>query len=258
MALAAVDYHIFESLRKCGLLPARASVLELGESQWYGDLSLQALAELIDSVVSEPARRQALQQRLRQVIESESPHSPWDLAKIFYAAYLDLREIVAIDFHGTSAARKIDLNYPVDLGQRFDMVIDSGTAEHVFNVFQFFKTCHDHTRAGGLMLHNNPFRGWLEHGFYNFNPTFYWDLASANRYDVVMLVYNETDPARLVQLPTREKIVEMARARELGVSAMLYAVYRKPQVEAPFVVPGQACYTGALSEEMAHAWRELR
>ena len=258
MALTAVDYHVLESLRKAGLLPARPSVLELGESEWYGDIPPQDLAGLIDRVATEPERRQALHARLRDILAGKSPHRSWDLAKLFYTAILDYREIVAIDFHGTPAAKRIDLNEPLDLGQRFELVIDGGTAEHVFNVFQFFKTCHELTQPRGLMLHNNPFRGWLEHGFYNFNPTFYWDLAAANGYEIVMLVYNETDPLRVVQLMTREKIVEMARGGELGANAMLYAVYRKPASDSPFAAPAQAHYIGALSEKMTQAWYELR
>jgi hypothetical protein len=258
MALTAVDYHVLESLRKAGLLPKRPSVLELGESEWYGDLPPGELASLIDALVPEPERRARLRGRLRELLANDSPQRSWDLAKVFYAAMLDYREIVAIDFHGTPAARPIDLNQPVDLGQRFDIVIDGGTAEHVFDVCQFFKTCHALTLPGGLMLHNNPFRGWLEHGFYNFNPTFYWDIAAANGYELLMLVYNETSPLRIEQLLNREKIVEMARAGDLGANAMLFAVYRKPQDERPFAIPGQGFYGNALSPEMARAWYDLR
>ena len=255
MALTAVDYHVLEALRKAGLLPPRPRVLELGEAEWYGDAELAAI---IDAVASEPARCAELQRSLARQRERASPHRAWDLAKLFYAALLDYRELVAIDFHGTPGARPLDLNHPVELGQRFDIVLDGGTAEHVFNVHQFFKTCHEVTEPGGLMLHNNPFRGWLEHGFYNFNPTFYWDLAGANRYEVLMLVYTEAQPLRVEQLFGREKIVEMARAGELGANAMLYAVYRKPREPAPFAIPMQAYYANALSPEMARAWSEVR
>jgi hypothetical protein len=258
MALTAVDYHVLEALRKADLLPARPSVLELGESEWYGDIPPQELAAIIDGAVAQKERRAALRRELQALLDGSSPTRGWDLAKVFYAAMLDYRQLVAIDYHGTPAAKQIDLNAPVDLGQRFDMVIDGGTSEHVFNVFQFYKTCHDLTRPGGLMLHNNPFRGWLEHGFYSFNPTFYWDLAGANRYEMLMLVYHEADPLRVEQLLSREKIVEMARAGGLGANAMLYAVYRKPPDEAPFAIPRQGYYANALSEQMARAWSEVR
>lgn len=252
MALTAVDYHILEALRKGGLLPRRPAVLELGEAEWYGEL-----ATLIDDVVPDAARRAELKKRLAAV-RPDDPYRAWHLAKLFYAAFLDYRELVAIDFHGTPQARPIDLNQPANLGQRFEVVIDGGTAEHVFNVAQFFRTCHEVTAPGGLMLHHNPFRGWLEHGFYNFNPTFYWDVAAANRYEVLMLVYTEVQPMRIEQLFSREKIVEMGRAGELGANAMLYAVYRKPATEAPFALPRQAYYANALSEQMTRAWSEVR
>ena len=258
MALTAVDYHVLEALRKAGLLPKNPSVLELGESEWYGDISPAELMALIDAAVPEQGKRAALRRRLQELVDHATPTRGWDLAKLFYAAMLDYREIVAIDFHGTPAAQPIDLNHPADLKRRFDIVIDGGTAEHVFNVFQFFKNCHDLTEPRGLMLHNNPFRGWVEHGFYSFNPTFYWDLAAANGYEVLMLVYHEAQPLRIEQLASREKIVEMARAGQLGANAMLFAVYRKPAKESPFAIPAQGFYSNALSPEMARAWHEVR
>lgn len=258
MALTAVDYHVLKALHKAALIPKRPSVLELGESEWYGDVPPQELAAIIDATVADTGRAARLKARLKEVLAGDPRWRGWDLAKVFYCALLDYREIVAIDFHGTPAAQKIDLNQPVDLGRRFDIVIDGGTAEHVFNVHQFFKTCHDLTAPGGLMLHNNPFRGWLEHGFYNFNPTFFWDLAGANRYETLMLVYNETHPLRIEQLFDREKIIELARSGELGANGMLFAVYRKPPVDAPFAIPMQGYYGSTLSPEMARAWHEVR
>lgn len=258
MALTAVDYHVFATLHKAGVLPSRPSVLELGEAEWYGDVPAEALLDAIKSFVKDPGRCARLQKRLAEVLQSDSAQKSWDLAKIFYAVFLDCGRIAAIDFHGTPAAMRIDLNYPVALDERYDVLINGGTAEHVFNVVQFFKTCHELTRPGGLMLHSSPFRGWLEHGFYNFNPTFFWDLAAANGYDVVMMLYTEIDPPRLVQLPGREKIIDMARAGELGANAMLYAVYRKSEASSAFVIPAQGFYSGAISDRMAQAWFELR
>jgi hypothetical protein len=128
----------------------------------------------------------------------------------------------------------------------------------VFNVFQFFRSCHELTRAGGLMVHNVPFLGWLEHGFYNFNPTFFWDLAQANGYAVVQLAYTEIDPLRLVPLRSREQLLEMARRGELGRNAMLFAVLRKPAEEAAFCAPMQGVYAGTVSGQVMEAWHTLR
>jgi hypothetical protein len=37
------------------------------------------------------------------------------------------------------------------------------------------------------MLFNLPFYNWLNHGFYNFNPILFVDLAAVNRYEMVRL-----------------------------------------------------------------------
>ena len=103
-----------------------------------------------------------------------------------------------------------------------------------------------------------PFRGWLEHGFYCFNPTFYWDLALANKYAVQILAYAELFPPKLIQLPNREKIVELARSNALAENAYLYAVMRKSHDEREFEIPRQGLYCGAVSTEMVAAWHDLR
>ena len=258
MALTAVDYQVFMALRSEGILPPRPGVLELGEAEWYGDLPPETLADTIDQLALDPELRAQLHAQLTTALRRESPTWSWDLAKIFYRAVLDYRRIVAIDFHGTPAALKVDLNYPVAVEEQFEMLVNSGTGEHVFNVFQFFKTCHEVTCPGGIMFHSMPFCGWVEHGFYNFNPTFYWDLAAANGYRVVAMFYTEVDPVRLVQLPDREKILDMARSNELGRNALLYAILAKGDAESKFRIPFQAVYAGKLNAEMSKAWHELR
>lgn len=258
MALTAVDYQVFMALRRKGVLPARPSVLELGEAEWYGDVPAETLSDTIDQLTQDSELRAQLRAQLTAALRRDSSTWSWDLAKIFYRALLDYRRIVAIDFHGTPAALKLDLNYPVAIGEQFEMLVNSGTGEHVFNVFQFFKTCHEVTCPGGIMFHSMPFCGWVEHGFYNFNPTFYWDLAAANGYGVVAMIYTELDPARLVQLPDRERILDMARSSELGRNALLYAIFAKGDSESEFRIPFQAVYAGKLNPEMSEAWHELR
>ena len=73
--------------------------------------------------------------------------------------------------HGTKFAERLDLNLPHDLGEQFDAIINLGTAEHIFNVYQVFKSMHDWLKVGGRMYHNLPMYGENDHGFYNFHPT---------------------------------------------------------------------------------------
>ena len=258
MAITSVDLFIFRKLKDAEIIPPHPNVLELGEAEWYGDASTETLSEEIDARVSDPGLREVLHQKMVDTLCGDSRYKGWDLAKIFFKVFLDYEKHSAIDFHGTPAAKKIDLNYPVDLGEQFDIVMNNGTAEHVFNVFQFFRSTHEFTRPGGLMLHVMPFRGWLEHGFYSFNPTFYWDLAAANGYDMRILAYTELTPPKVVQLKRREKIIELGASGTLGANANLYAVMQKSAAESEFKIPMQGVYGDGVSEEMVKAWYDLR
>lgn len=46
---------------------------------------------------------------------------------------------------------------------------------------------HQLARVGGIMLFVLPFYNWMNHGFFNFNPLLFTDLAEANDYEIVRL-----------------------------------------------------------------------
>jgi hypothetical protein len=164
----------------------------------------------------------------------------------------------AIDLSGTDHAMRYDLNEPVHLEKTYDVVMNLGTAEHVFNVYQFFKTVHDLTAPGGLMIHVMPFNGWVDHGFYNFQPTFHCDLAAANQYHMHMLAYTELNPPKIHFCKERIDIANLAKEGKLGANALIYSVLSKPKTPMPFKAPMQGFYAGALSAEGIDAWKKLR
>ena len=65
-----------------------------------------------------------------------------------------------------------DLNtpFPADLWNRFDLVIDSGTAEHCFNIKEVLGNAVRALKVGGVVMHILPMSGWVGHGFYQFSP----------------------------------------------------------------------------------------
>lgn len=239
-------------------MPPNPSFLELGEANWYGDVPYEQLSDDICRYLEETDEQIELLQELINVVRAEQPAMLWDVAKIFYRIFLNYREIVAIDCGGTERALRLDLNQPVSLGRVFDVVYNGGTAEHVFNVWQFFKTVHDHTANGGLMIHGAPFTGWLDHGFFNFNPTFYWDLASANGYIIQLFLYTELKPLKLIRIAKREQLAEMAQEGQIGTSSHLYVVFKKPQENFSFRTPQQGYYANTVSVQIIESWDSLR
>ncbi|MBF0296947.1 MAG: hypothetical protein HQL96_17320 [Magnetococcales bacterium] len=264
MAITGIEYTVLRFLREQNALPLGVDLLELGEANWYGDVALEAFQRDIGLFAREADRASLLQwlgdviRQLQTPLEaSQRAALMFALPKVHYRTFFHARSIVSIDLNGTSQALRLDLNTPIDLGRRFGVVLNIGTAEHVFNQFQVFKTMHDHALAGGLMVHVLPFTGWIDHGFYNFQPTFFWDLAAANRYEVVLMLCGEIAPLKLTQLHNRESIIDLAGRQAIGQNVNLLVALRKPHDEA-FVVPMQGFYSEQLSARSAAAWKNMR
>ena len=87
-----------------------------------------------------------------------------------------------------------DLNQPHDssLEQRFSLVFDSGTLEHVFNVPTALRTIMSLVRTGGYLLMAVPANNEMGHGFYQFSPDFFFrTLAPENGFEIKALFLAE-------------------------------------------------------------------
>lgn len=80
----------------------------------------------------------------------------------------------------------IDLNeaLPDELVEKYDLVIDCGTLEHCFNIAQAIKNLAMMVKKDGYIMQINPLN-WFNHGFYNFNPTFYHDFYNENGFKIL-------------------------------------------------------------------------
>lgn len=106
--------------------------------------------------------------------------------KAFYLAN-GFTDYVALDVNTNKDAWIADLNYPVSLSviRQFDLVTNNGTSEHLWNQHQVFTNAHNLCKVDGVMLHILPFTPWLNHGFFNYNPIVFRDLAAANGYTIL-------------------------------------------------------------------------
>lgn len=257
MAITVIEYGLFHQFREQNGLPLGGHLLELGEANWYGDVPLEQLRQDIRRFAAE-AEQEALLRELDECDRARRPFMLWEIAKIWWRTFWRPASLTAIDFHGTEAALKQDLNAPLDLPRQYDAVFNLGTAEHVFDVAQVFRSIHAHTRPGGLMVHGLPFTGWIDHGFFGFHPTFYWDLAAANGYAVQACVLAQLAPPKLIQLARRESALELARQGQLGQNTLIYVMLKMPDQPAEFRIPMQGYYAGTVSAEAAQAWVDLR
>jgi SAM-dependent methyltransferase len=85
---------------------------------------------------------------------------------------------------------RIDLNkghVPWRYRGAFDFAVNAGTTEHVANQGNAFAAIHDLVRPGGLMVHQVPAYGNIDHGFFGYQPKFFHRLSKANDYEVAQL-----------------------------------------------------------------------
>ena len=95
----------------------------------------------------------------------------------------------------------LDLNQPAPeaMRGRYDIVYDGGTMEHCFNVGQVMRNIASFARVGGFIVHVNPIN-YYNHGFFNFNPTFYHDWYTQSGNLMAMPFYAMHGPVLASQL----------------------------------------------------------
>jgi len=80
-----------------------------------------------------------------------------------------------------------DLQLPIDakFHNSFNLVIDSGTLEHIFDAKSAMENIVKVTKINGFVLQIIPAQNYLNHGFYQFSPTFFYDFYAANGFEIV-------------------------------------------------------------------------
>ena len=118
-----------------------------------------------------------------------------------YFNAINFHDYSSIDINGAYESYNFDLNLNIkedyNFNKKFDLVINNGTSEHIFNQSNFFLNFHNLTQVNGLMLNIVPFIDWINHGFYNYNPIFFADLAAANGYEILKICLGNRNAAIL-------------------------------------------------------------
>lgn len=250
MAITALDYAVILRFKKQGLLPLNPSILELGESNWYGDIPIEKFKKDIEENVTDAEFKKEIFDDINKIFLLAPEAASFNLAKIFFKAFIKPKSLDAIDFHGPNAI-KHDLNTPIKLDKQYEIIMNYGTAEHIFNIYQFFKTIHEATAPNGLIFQYMPFTGWKDHGFYNFQPTFYFDLAAVNNYKIELIAPCRVNPFKIQPFKSRDDVINYKPED----NELIYSVFRKPEKEEEFKVPIQGYYSGALSPEAKSSWQ---
>lgn len=101
----------------------------------------------------------------------------------------------ASDFEGAEYVH--DLNRPIgeNLKQKFDLVYDGGTLEHVFNFPVAIQNCMEMVREGGRFITHTCANNFCGHGFYQFSPELFFNIFSEeNGFEVERMILHVVGP----------------------------------------------------------------
>jgi len=170
----------------------------------------------------------ALEAHLDRVIDAES---------LFEVMGMKLTVVDLVASRG--GERIVDLNEPLaaDLVGAFDIVLDAGTMEHCFNVGQAVRNILAMAKVGGFVIHMNPMT-MVNHGFFNFSPTFYHDFYGQNGHQLMAPICGvSVNGTKIIH----HKIDHTRRQRVSDSITMLLSVARKQNDSVP-IWPMQSKY----------------
>ncbi len=150
--------------------------------------------------------------------------------------YLGFASYDSIDFNGKGTILG-DLNTLLHPKTTYDLVTNNGTGEHIFNQAAVFQNCHDLCKAGGVMLHVLPWVNWNNHGFYNFHPVLFHDLAFHNDYEIIEIFAGDRDGNQMMGFSITQQMDPEPIDRNVLVVAAL-----KKRNNSEFVHPIQTVY----------------
>lgn len=254
MAITLGDVILWDKLRELDLIPPQPAVLEIGRANWYGDVGADKFHE----------------QRAkwsRDHCPAPATLDTWTVADWYYSFMLrgPTRVPIDLDPNCPEPVHRLDLNNRLnwkdgtlsECMSSFDLVINTGTCEHVFDQRRVWETIHDACKPGGLMVHALPLWGWLDHGFYNYHPTFVADLAAENGYKIAAWLFCEFQ-GDYHAWANEPRDFELFRAlRGSRKSAMMHVAFVKEKGD-PFRVPMQGVYSGRATTSQLESWRENR
>jgi SAM-dependent methyltransferase len=109
-----------------------------------------------------------------------------------FFAFLGFDDFKSLDFSNYERADIIhnlnNLNLPEEYHSVADLIFDTGTLEHCFNIPNVFQNIHRILKENGTIVHVSPVNGYADHGLYQISPTLLHDYYGTNQYKILAFV----------------------------------------------------------------------
>ena len=233
-------------LNNLGYFKNSKSVIEIGSQNLH--LNIADLKDLFDTA----GLNNNLEENFPDV--KNWPFSPKCQSKYLWEA-MGINDYKCIDMDGENNAIVHDLNKPFgdkSKFNKFDIVTDFGSCEHVFNVGECYKTMHNLTKPNGyIIIAQATLKG---NGYFKFDQSFFEGIAAANNYNVIYNSYLITTGSKTksgswnqFHIPRNEELLKVMDYSKLSQSEKgsyinIYCVIQKTN-EDEFKTPYQGNIT---------------
>jgi len=176
-ARAIMIYNIINLIKKLNLFENKKTIVNIGSFDLIDSENTDLAMELLNKLDLNTKNISLLDFMDKKRISSKAL---WDLLGFKESVFMDpdgVHNSLTFDFN-------LDIQNELNFMQKFDVVTNFGTTEHIFNQYAAFNNIHKLCKENGLMIHSLPIQGAYEHGLYNYHPNFFYSLASENKYKI--------------------------------------------------------------------------
>jgi len=93
------------------------------------------------------------------------------------------------DYEKCTIVHDLNNDIPERLFNHYDLILDGGSSEHIFNIPKVFESYNKMLKVGGRIIHILPSSNYVDHGFYCFSPTLFYDYYSANKWEIIDIFF---------------------------------------------------------------------
>ncbi len=147
----------------------------------------------------------------KDILDENQGYAEPFLIKALEARSVD--SIDASDYEGASMIHDLNTPLPDAVKQTFDVVVDGGSLEHIFNFPAAIRNCMELVKLNGHYIGITPCNNFFGHGFYQFSPDLFFRIFSpANGFEILKMwmyvsrpnaqIYSVKDPLALRQRVT--------------------------------------------------------
>jgi hypothetical protein len=236
MGLGPPVLELYRQLKLQGALDGIVNVMELGSQDFW--CPQQNLVKALFKAFDRPEPASHL------LCTTNTQQQP---ARLLYEA-LGLT-YSCVDVDGRTGTLVLDMNFdkiPSEEHNKYGLVTNHGTSEHILNQYNVFEMMHNLVRPDGIMVHAVPFTVHLEHGFFNYQPNFFEALARYNSYETLGL-WVGPDWQLASFIPWDPILLDYLRID--SKTTHLLVVAQRKVYDKPFCVPFQEVYENMVPDE---------